>query len=102
MTFSDAAFRFYGDGMVIGFTVFYLVVYAYAELSWVLIGEAQQGTDRAVCGQESVRPGRCRAAFDHKHAAVAPGGSRASIGKNFGDGEQFGTELNHRTGDVVR
>jgi ABC-2 type transport system permease protein len=32
------------DGMVIGFTVFYLVVYAYAELSWVLIGEAQQGT----------------------------------------------------------
>jgi len=31
-------------GMVIGFTVFYLVVYAYAELSWVLIAEAQQGT----------------------------------------------------------
>ena len=32
------------SGMVIGFTVFYLVVYAYAELSWVLIAEAQQGT----------------------------------------------------------
>lgn len=31
-------------GMVIGFTIFYLVVYAYAELSWVLIAEAQQGT----------------------------------------------------------
>lgn len=31
-------------GMVVGFFVFYLTVYAYAELSWVLIGEAQQGT----------------------------------------------------------
>lgn len=31
-------------GMVVGFMVFYLTVYAYAELSWVLIAEAQQGT----------------------------------------------------------
>jgi ABC-2 type transport system permease protein len=31
-------------GMVVGFLVFYLTVYAYAELSWVLIAEAQQGT----------------------------------------------------------
>ena len=32
------------NGMVVGFTIFYLTVYAYAELSWVLVGEAQQGT----------------------------------------------------------
>lgn len=32
------------SGMVVGFTVFYLAVYAYAELSWVLVQEAQQGT----------------------------------------------------------
>ncbi len=32
------------NGMVVGFMVFYLTVYAYAELSWVLIQEAQQGT----------------------------------------------------------
>jgi ABC-2 type transport system permease protein len=31
-------------GMVVGFTVFYLTIYAYAELSWVLVQEAQQGT----------------------------------------------------------
>lgn len=30
--------------IVVGFTVFYLCMYAYAELSWVLMGEAQQGT----------------------------------------------------------
>lgn len=32
------------NGMVVGFMVFYLTVYAYAELSWVLVGEASQGT----------------------------------------------------------
>ena len=32
------------NGMVVGFMVFYLTVYAYAELSWVLVGEAAQGT----------------------------------------------------------
>jgi ABC-2 type transport system permease protein len=31
-------------GIVVGFTVFYLSMYAYAELSWVLMGEAAQGT----------------------------------------------------------
>jgi ABC-2 type transport system permease protein len=31
-------------GMVVGFTIFYLTIYAYAELSWVLVQEAQQGT----------------------------------------------------------
>lgn len=37
----------FGDtlaGIVVGFTVFYLTIYAYAELSWVLVQEAQQGT----------------------------------------------------------
>ena len=32
------------NGMVVGFSVFYLTIYSYAELSWVLIQEAQQGT----------------------------------------------------------
>jgi ABC-2 type transport system permease protein len=32
------------NGMVVGFMIFYLTVYAYAELSWVLVGEASQGT----------------------------------------------------------
>jgi len=32
------------NGMVVGFMIFYLTVYAYAELSWVLVGEAAQGT----------------------------------------------------------
>jgi ABC-2 type transport system permease protein len=32
------------SGMVVGFSVFYLTIYSYAELSWVLIQEAQQGT----------------------------------------------------------
>ncbi len=32
------------NGMVVGFMVFYLTVYSYAELSWVLVGEASQGT----------------------------------------------------------
>ncbi len=31
-------------GIVVGFGIFYLSMYAYAELSWVLMGEAQQGT----------------------------------------------------------
>jgi ABC-2 type transport system permease protein len=31
-------------GIVVGFGIFYLSMYAYAELSWVLTGEAQQGT----------------------------------------------------------
>ncbi len=37
----------FGDtlaGIIVGFTVFYLTIYAYAELSWVLVQEAQQGT----------------------------------------------------------
>lgn len=37
----------FGDtlaGIVVGFMVFYIVIYAYGELSWVLMAEASQGT----------------------------------------------------------
>lgn len=31
-------------GIIVGFMIFYLCIYAYAEMSWVLVQEAQQGT----------------------------------------------------------